>query len=191
MKSLTEMAQAGVADFQSGFGDIESAGPEQFGSSFHPKLAHVLWNRSACGGRKGSAQIKRTAPSRLAYFFQTGWIRYSLPQQSDHFFDPFNRKPLLSMAKEFLIILRDKKQFRCQFHRLRLIPDRLGHCQHRRLAQAGEQLQLTSRQSCGRCNRRLLGLTRYHVADQGMEGGDEFPQMSPQKIKGHFDRQKL
>ena len=28
VKGLAEMAQAGVADFQSGFGDIESPGPE-------------------------------------------------------------------------------------------------------------------------------------------------------------------
>ena len=49
------MAQAGVADFQGGFGDIIFAGFQQGGGAFHAQLPDVLGDGHFGDGREGAA----------------------------------------------------------------------------------------------------------------------------------------
>jgi len=49
VKGVAEMAQAGITDFQGGFGNVELSGLKQFRRAFHAELAQVLRNGHARG----------------------------------------------------------------------------------------------------------------------------------------------
>ncbi len=61
VKRRAEMAQAVVADFQRGLGDVVFAGHEQFRRAFHAELAQMLCDGVAGLRGKNPAQIKMAA----------------------------------------------------------------------------------------------------------------------------------
>ena len=69
-ESLTEMTQAGVADFGRGFGHVVAAAAEKFRGALHPRVAQKLRNRQANFPRKNPAQIIRAAANFLSEDFQ-------------------------------------------------------------------------------------------------------------------------
>src|SRR5438067_11575489 len=60
-KCFAELAEAGITDFGGSFGDVITAGPQQFGRALHPKFQQTLRNGHPPLPRKTPAQIKRTA----------------------------------------------------------------------------------------------------------------------------------
>jgi hypothetical protein len=72
MKRLAEMAEAGVADFKGGFGDVVLASAKEFGGPFHAQLADELREGQADLLRKSAAQIKWAATDLRADLVERG-----------------------------------------------------------------------------------------------------------------------
>ena len=135
--------------------------------------------------------MKRTATDRAAEFFQRRRLRQFLAQNGDHFFHAFGAQTLLPLAEQFLLARRDEEKFRRDFQRLGLIPDGLREREHRRFAQAGQQLLLPARQPGRRRDGGFFGLSRDDFTHERMQGRDKFAEMPPQKFKRQFDGEKL
>ena len=75
----------------------------------------------------------------------------------------------MPLAEQFLLARRDKEKFRRDFQRLGLIPDGLRQREHRRLAQAREQLLLPAGQPRRRRDGGFFRLAGNDFAHERMQ----------------------
>src|ERR1700722_15468397 len=127
--------------------------------------------------------MKRTATDDASDFFKGRRRVQFFAEQRDDLFHALGGKPLLPLAEQFLFSRRDKKQFRRHFQGFRLIPNRLRQREHRRVAQAREQLLLAARQPRRRRDGGFFGLSGDDFAHERMQRRDEFAQVPPQEIE--------
>lgn len=185
------MAQAVIAHFQRGFGDVEFPGTQQLRGAFHAKLAQILGYGPTSGGGESATQMKGTATDGAADFFERGGRRQIFREHGDDFFDALGGKTFGPVAKEFVIVLGDKEKFGGGFQGFGLIPNLLREGEYGRLAKAGEQLLLAAGQARDGGNSGIARAARDDFADEGMQRGDVLGEMLGQKVKRHLDGEKL
>jgi hypothetical protein len=95
------MAEAVVADFEGGFGDVALAGAQKFGGAFHAELAKVLLNGHAAFLAEKAAQVKWAAPNLFAERFESGGLGKIFAQDLAGAFYAVACGALGASAKEF------------------------------------------------------------------------------------------
>ena len=185
-----EVAEAGVADFERGFGHVVFAGAEQFRRAIHAEALQVLRDRRAGRLREGAAEVKRAAPDFLAELLQRRRIRKITAQDGDDAFGALLGEAMLACAEKFRVAGL-KEQLRHQLRRLALIPQALRRRRDGRIAQALHELLLM-------CVERQRGTDAGDIALAADDGAKERMQrrflsgeVAGEKFRGEFDGDEL
>lgn len=141
LEGMAEVAEAGVADFESDLGDIEFSGGEEFSSFLNPDLAEVLRDSHAHFLGEGAAEVIMAAADHFAEFFERRGIGESGFEDGLDLLDPFLGQTLLADTEKRLVFLRIfKKQFGYDLNCLAAVPEFLGWGEDRRCLQVIEEL---------------------------------------------------
>src|SRR5262249_38607985 len=121
---MTEMAEAGVTDFQRHFAHVELTRAQQCGRLVHAQLTQILRDGLAGVIRKNAAQIKMTATDPAAEVLERWRVGRILAQKEDDLLGAFLGQALLARTKKFLFRRRLDQEGDGEFQRLALIPER-------------------------------------------------------------------
>ncbi len=102
MEGFAEVAQALIAHFKGGFGDVVVATAEQLGRAIHANRSQILTDGDARFRGKGAAQIGPAAAHFLGQQREIKRLVDALPEQPLHFVHSTFRQAALFAAKELL-----------------------------------------------------------------------------------------
>lgn len=180
------MAEAVVADFEGGFGDIALTGAKKFGGAFHPELAEVLLDRHTAFLAKKPAEVKRAAADLLAKPIERGRFGKVFTKDLPGALDSVPRGALGACAKKFAG-RRTKEKMRGQFKGFAAKPNFPRRLEDGALLETFDELKMQRAEAFGSGDGGLFGATQ-NFTYEWMKILFLRSEMFAQKRRCEFDR---
>lgn len=190
VEGLAEVAEAGIADFEGGLGDVALPSPKEFGGALEAGAAEPLGDGETGLAGEGAAEVEVAAGDTATEFFKRGRLGEIFQQDGLGPGDALGGEPLGASAKSFGFTGR-KEELGREFEGLGFVPEALRGRENGRVQERLEELAVAvgERGHSGEAANR--GDAREAAADQRVKVGGVRGEPVLEKGEGEFHAEEF